>query len=106
MLVNYKEPDRHIIGENDLLKRSTKAILERTMHAELTEQMGYEKHDIARHSGNSRNGSTRKKLPGNFGEMELDTPRDRQATFESLIVAKGQTRFTGFDGRIISMYVR
>jgi putative transposase len=75
------------------------------MHAELTEHLGYEKHDIAGHnSGNSRNGSTRKKLLGDFGELELETPRDRQSSFEPRIVAKGQTRFTGFDDKIISMY--
>jgi len=99
-----KEPE-DIIGENGLLKQLTKAILERAMHAELTEHLGYEKHDIAGHnSGNSRNGSTRKKLLGDFGELELETPRDRQSSFEPRIVAKGQTRFTGFDDKIISMY--
>src|SRR6267378_714329 len=104
LLVNYKEPE-DIIGENGLLKQLTKAILERAMHAELTEHLGYEKHDIAGHnSGNSRNGSTRKKLLGDFGELELETPRDRQSSFEPRIVAKGQTRFTGFDDKIISMY--
>jgi len=45
-------------------------------------------------------------LKGDFGELELETPRDRQASFEPKIVAKGQTRFTGFDDKIISMYAR
>src|SRR5205807_1876759 len=106
LLADYKEPE-DITGENGLLKRLTKAILERAMQSEMTEHLGYEKHDIAGHnSGNSRNGSTRKKLLGNFGELELDTPRDRQGSFEPLIVAKGQNRFTGFDDKIISMYAR
>src|SRR5208283_1595733 len=67
----------------------------------------YEPHAPAgRNSGNSRNGATKKKLKGDFGELELETPRDRNASFEPKIVAKGQTRFTGFDDKILSMYAR
>jgi putative transposase len=106
LLTDYKKPE-DIIGEGGLLKQLTKAILERALQAELNGHLGYEKHDPAGHnSGNSRNGSGRKKLQGNFGELELETPRDRQGTFEPQIVAKGQTRFTGFDDKIISMYAR
>jgi putative transposase len=77
------------------------------MHAELTERVGYEKHDPARNnSGNSRNGASKKKLKGDFGEIELETPRDRNGSFEPQIVARNQTRFTGFDDKIISMYSR
>src|SRR5436309_9683221 len=106
LLAEYKKPE-DIIGEDGLLKQLTKAILERALQAELSEHLGYEKHDPAGHnSGNSRNGSSRKKLKGNFGELGLETPRDRQGSFEPKIVAKGQTRFTGFDDQIISMYAR
>ncbi len=106
LLVNYKKPE-DIIGENGLLKQLTKAVLERALQAELTEHVGYEKHDPAgNHSGNSRNGTTKKNLKGDFGEIELETPRDRNGSFEPKIVAKGQTRFTGFDDKIISMYSR
>jgi putative transposase len=56
--------------------------------------------------GNSRNGKSSKALKGDFGEMELETPRDRNATFEPRIVAKNQTRWTGFDDKILSMYAR
>lgn len=106
LLTDYQKPE-DIIGENGLLKQLTKAILERALEAEMTDHLGYEKHDPAGHnSGNSRNGSSRKTLKGNFGELELETPRDRQATFEPKIVGKGQTRFTGFDNKIISMYAR
>src|SRR5207245_8623361 len=67
----------------------------------------YDKHDPAgHHRGNSRNGKSRKNLQGDFGELELETPRDRKATFDPKIVAKGQTRWTGFDDKIISMYAR
>ncbi len=73
----------------------------------MTDHLGYEKHDPAgHHRGNTRNGKSQKTLRGDFGELELETPRDRQATFEPKIVAKGQTRWTGFDDKIISMYAR
>jgi len=106
LLAGYKKPE-DIIGENGLLKQLTKAVLERAMNAELTEHVGYEKHDPAGYnSGNSRNGASKKKLKGDFGEMELETPRDRNGTFEPAIVSKGQRRFDGFDDKIISMYSR
>jgi transposase-like protein len=106
LLTNYKKPE-DIIGENGLLKELTKAILERALAAEMTDHLGYEKHDPAgHHRGNTRNGKSQKTLKGDFGELELETPRDRQATFEPKIVAKGQTRWTGFDDKIISMYAR
>ena len=81
---------------NDLLKQITKAVLERAMRAEMTEHLGYEKHDPAGdNSGNSRNGVSRKILKGDFGEVELETPRDRNGEFEPRIVQKRQTRWTG-----------
>src|SRR5664279_2506095 len=62
LLAGYKKPE-DIIGKNGLLKQLTKALLERAMHAELTEHVGYEKHDPAgNNSGNSRNGTSKKKL--------------------------------------------
>jgi putative transposase len=106
LLAGYKKPE-DIIGKNGLLKQLTKALLERAMHAELTEHVGYEKYDpVGNNSGNSRNGSSKKKLKGDFGEIDLETPRDRNGSFEPQIIAKNQTRFTGFDDKIISMYSR
>src|ERR1700676_4338246 len=106
LLADYKKPE-DIIGENGLLKQLTKALLERAMQAEMTEHLGYEKYDPAGHnSGNSRNGATTKTLKGDFGEVPLETPRDRNGSYEPKIIGKGQTRFTGFDDKIISMYAR
>src|SRR5262250_4000999 len=106
LLKDYKRPEE-IIGENGLLKRLTKAVLERALEAEMSEHLGYAKHDPAgHHQGNPRNGKSRKTLKGEFGELELETPRDRQASFEPKIVGKRQTRWTGFDDKIISMYAR
>jgi len=66
------------------------------MHAELTEHVGYEKHDpVGNNSGNSRNGASKKKLKGDFGEIDLETPRDRNGSFEPQIIAKNQTASRG-----------
>lgn len=106
LLKDYKKPE-DIIGETGLLKQLTKAVLERALAAEMTEHLGYEKHATeGRNGGNSRNGKTKKTLKGDFGEIELTTPRDRDGSFEPKIVGKRQTRFTGFDDKILSMYAR
>jgi putative transposase len=96
-----------IAGENGLLKQLTKAILERALAAELTSHLGYEKHDVAGHnSGNSRNGASQKRLKGDFGTVGIEVPRDRDGSFEPQLVAKGQTRWHGFDDKILSLYAR
>jgi putative transposase len=106
LLKDYKKPE-DLIGENGLLNQLTKQLLERAMAAELTEHIGYEKHDPAgRNSGNSRNGKSAKTLKGNFGTLPIEVPRDRNGTFEPQIIEKHQTRFTGFDDKIISLYAR
>ncbi len=106
LLTNYQKPE-DIVGENGLLKQLTKALVERAMEAELTHHLGYEKHDpLGYGSGNSRNGTSKKRLKGDFGEVNIAVPRDRNASFEPKIVPKGETRFTGFDDKILSMYAR
>ncbi len=78
LLVGYKKPEE-IAGENGLLKQLTKAVIERALQAELTGHLDDEKHDPAGYkTGNSRNGKSREKLKGDFGEIELETPRDLQ----------------------------
>lgn len=106
LLKDYKTPEE-ILGEGGLLKQLTKAVLERAMQAELTDHLGYEPHDAAGdNSGNSRNGKSRKTLKGDFGELPIEVPRDRDSSFEPKIVPKGQTRFDGFDDKILSLYAR
>jgi putative transposase len=91
----------------DLLKQITKAVLQRALQGEMTEHLGYSKHDPeGANSGNSRNGVTRKTLKGDFGAVELETPRDRNGEFEPQLIRKNQTRWTGFDDKILSMYAR
>ncbi len=77
------------------------------MQGEMAEHLGYgEARSGGNNSGNSRNGVTSKTLKGDFGEVEVETPRDRNGEFEPLIVRKNQTRWAGFDDKILSMYSR
>lgn len=106
LLAEYEKPE-DIIGENGLLKQLTKALVERALQAELTTHLGYEKHaPEGQNSGNTRNGASTKRLKGEFGTVEIAVPRDRQASFEPKLVPKGQTRFAGFDDKILSLYAR
>ena len=106
LLADYKKPE-DMIGENGLLKQLTKALLERALQTELTGHLGYEKHTPAENEqGNTRNGTSSKRLKGEFGTVEIEVPRDRQASFEPKLVPKGQTRFAGFDDKILSLYAR
>lgn len=106
LLAGYQKPE-DLIGETGLLKQLTKALIERAMSAEMTHHLGYEKNDPGgRGSGNSRNGNSSKKLKGDFGEVEIEVPRDREGEFEPRIVGKHQRRFEGFDDKILSMYAR
>jgi putative transposase len=74
LLTDYKKPE-DIIGENGLLKELTKAVLERALQAEMTEHLGYEKHDPAgHHRGNTRNGKSQKTLQGEFGGVGVGNP--------------------------------
>ena len=106
LIKDYKKPE-DLIGENGLLKQLTKRLLERAMQAEMTDHLGYPKNAPAgNNTGNSRNGSYKKKVKGDFGEIDVTVPRDRNATFDPAIIPKGESRFKGFDDKIISMYAR
>lgn len=94
-----------LIGPDGLVKELTKMLVERMLAGEMNHHLGYEKHDPDGYgSGNSRNGKSRKTLKGESGEMTIEVPRDRNGTFEPKLVEKHQTRFEGFDAKILSMY--
>jgi putative transposase len=106
LLAGYEKPE-DLTGEQGLFKQLKKALIERALGAELSEHLGYEKGDPAgRGSGNNRNGATPKTLLTEDGELDIEVPRDRAGTFEPLLVPKGQTRFDGFDEKILSLYGR
>ncbi len=90
-----------------MLKQLTKALLERALETELTDHLGHEKHaPITTKDGNTRNGKSAKTIKGEFGNLPIEIPRDRDSSFEPIIVPKGQTRFADFDDKIISLYAR
>jgi putative transposase len=106
LLKDYQKPD-DLLGQDGILQQLTKALVERALQGELTHHLGYEKHDSAGdNSGNSRNGTTPKTLKGKRGQVRIDVPRDRNSEFEPQLVRKGQTRFDGFDEKVISLYAR
>jgi putative transposase len=96
-----------LLGPDGLLKRLSGALVERALEAELTEHLGYEKHDPSGNgSGNSRNGTSSKTLRTDIGDVPIQVPRDRKGSFEPQLVKKHQTHMVGFDDKIISMYAR
>lgn len=106
LLADYKKPE-DLIGENGLLKQLTKKLVERALEAEMAEHLGHGKHEpVANPAGNTRNGKSKKTLKGEFGELPIEIPRDRQGSFEPQLVPKHQTRWSGFDDKILSLYAR
>jgi putative transposase len=94
-----------LTGEGGFLPELVKAVLERGMDAELTDHLGYERGDPAgRGSGNSRNGTTAKRVGSEVGDLEIDTPRDRLGTFDPRLVPKGVRRLDGLDAMIVSLF--
>jgi putative transposase len=106
LLADYKKPE-DLIGENGLLKQLTKLFIERALQTEMTTHLGYDKHaPVSNETRNARNGKSSKTLKGEFGTLPIEIPRDRDGSFEPQLIPKHQTRWTGFDDKIISLYSR
>lgn len=106
LMSGYQKPE-DLIGEHGLLKQITKAVVERALQAEMEAHLGHAKNEaVANQAGNTRNGKSRKTLKGEFGELPIEIPRDRHGSFEPQIIPKHQTRWTGFDDKILSLYAR
>ena len=107
LLADYRKPE-DLIGENGLLKQLTKILVEarwkqRWLTILVTARMNQPVENVA---GNTRNGKSKKTLKGEFGKLPIEIPRDRHGTFEPLLIPKHQTRWTGFDDKIMSLYAR
>jgi len=106
LLAGYQKPE-DLIGENGLLKQLTKALVERALEAEMAEHLGHARNEpVANPTGNTRNGKSKRTLKGEFGELSIEVPRDHHGIFEPQLIPKHQTRWTGFDDKIISLYAR
>ena len=90
---------------NEFSQMLTKITVEAALNAELDEHLGYERHQASGNT-NSRNGYTAKTVKTEDGQFELNTPRDRDGSFEPRLVKKGQTRFTSMDDKILSLYAK
>jgi len=98
---------KDILGKDGLLKQLTKRLVERTLEAELSDHLGYKPHSIkGRGSGNNRNGKGHKTVQSDTGALEIEVPRDRNATFEPQLVKKRQRRLAGFDDKVLALYAR
>jgi putative transposase len=99
--------EEEIVGPGGLLSQLTKRLVERALEVELTDHVGYDRHqEPPGGTGNTRNGSTPKTLVTEHGPVPIDTPRDRDGSFEPRIVRKRQRRFEGFDEKILALYSR
>ena len=90
---------------NDFRQMLTKVTIETALSAELDDHLGYDRHESS-DNANSRNGYSRKTVKTEDGQIELETPRDREGSFEPELVKKHQTRLTAMDDKILSLYAK
>ncbi|WP_444947277.1 IS256 family transposase [Micromonospora ureilytica] len=103
-----KEQGLSLTGPEGLLRQLTKTVLETALNEEMTEHLGYAKHEPdGASSGNIRNGTRAKTvLTDSTGPVQIDVPRDRAGTFEPQIVRKRQRRLSGVDEVVLSLYAK
>jgi putative transposase len=107
LLARARREGVSLVGPGGLLAGLTKTVLETALESELTDHLGYEKHDpVGRNGGNSRNGARSKTVITEVGPVELDVPRDREGTFEPRIVPKRARRLGGVDELVISLVAK
>ena len=106
LLQGYEKPE-DLLGDGGILKQLTQALVERCLEAEMKTHLDEQRtQPEALKANNRRNGHSKKTIKGEFGEAEIAIPRDRDSSFEPIIVKKHQTRFEGFDDKILSLYAR
>src|SRR3954470_19260281 len=107
LLAQAREQGVDLVGPDGLLNQLTKRVLETALEEEMAEHLGYDKHDpVGRNSGNSRNGVRAKTVLTEIGPVEIEVPRDTDASFTPQIVKKRQRRLTGVDEIVLSLTAR
>jgi len=107
LMAQVKDGKLSLLGDNGVIAQLTKGLLERALEEERTIHLGYERGDpMGNGSGNSRNGTTPKTVLTDLGAVDLDIPRDRNGSFEPIIVPKGDTRLAKFNENIIALYTQ
>jgi len=104
LVARLKTPEDVAAVYSQLLQR----VLDRGLQEEMDVHLGYERHEkeSSGRRGNTRNGSTSKKVKGTFGEVKVTTPRDRDGSFEPQLIKKRQTRLGSFEDKILALYAR
>jgi putative transposase len=104
LLAQAKAQGVDLVGPDGLLNRLTRSVLETALEAEMSEHLGYDKHDVAgRTGGNSRNGTRAKTVLTEIGPVQIEVPRDTDASFTPQIVRKRQRRLTGVNDIVLSL---
>ncbi|MFF5265453.1 IS256 family transposase [Actinomadura viridis] len=104
LVAQAREQGLELTGEGGLLAQLTKQVLESALEGEITDHLGYDRHERAgADGGNSRNGHRSKTVTTEVGPVEIQVPRDRDASFEPKIVRKRQRRLTGVDEMVLSL---
>ena len=116
LIAEHGHSPEAILGDQGLLAQLTRALVERVLGAELTHHLKTGRNPLeeaqsgpegaVRAAANCRNGFSKKTVLGDSGAMHIEVPRDRQGSFEPLLVPKWQKRLPGFDEKIIAMYAR
>ena len=107
LVAQAREKGIELVGPDGLLSQLTKRVLETALEAEMTDHLGYDKHDpMGRNRGNSRNGVRSKTVLTEIGPVEIEVPRDVEATFAPQIVQKRQRWLTGVDQIVLSLSAR
>lgn len=106
LLAGYEKPE-DLLGKDGVIDQLKKALIERALGAELSQHLGYEKGEPKPQEGtNYRNGNSRKTIITADRAVEIEVPRDREGSFEPILVKKNQRRLSGFDDRVLAMYAR
>jgi putative transposase len=103
LLAQAKAQGVDLVGPDGLLNRLTKNVLETALEAEMSEHLGYDKHDpVGRTGGNCRNGTRAKTVLTEIGPVQIEVPRDTDASFSPQIVRKRQRRLSGVNDIVLS----
>src|SRR6187200_1421000 len=107
LVAQAREKGVELVGPDGLLSQLTKRVLETALEAEMSDHLGYDKHDpVGRNHGNSRNGVRPKTVLTEIGPVEIEVPRDLDAAFQPTIVRKRQGRLIGVDQIVLSLSAR
>ena len=104
-LIGEAKTEKDLFGKGGLVKTLSKRIIERMLEVEMEHHLGYEKHSPeGNKTGNSRNGTTHKKVILDNGKIEVAVPRDRESEFTPQLIEKRRSRLSGIDDLVLSLY--